>query len=148
MRYYYEMQDGQRLEFENEGGQTHIGISSSGTDQQQSQSNKFNTGEWSKPPSLFGLKNELILEIHTGNGSRFMRISGTQMQSMESKPDLGNAEALKIKESSESTRQMKPMEPMQPMKPMVVDRMNSPKRLGTNFFREDRKIHKCSCKGW
>jgi hypothetical protein len=120
MRYFYEMQNGQRLDFENEGGQTYVNATSSGSGQQQSQGHGFTTGEWSKPPSLFRLNNGLILEIHTGHGSSFVGIDGNQMQSLQNAPDLGSAELLEMKQSSDDSgpKRMKPMEPMRPMEPM------------------------------
>jgi hypothetical protein len=120
MNYFYNMVNGGRIEFRNEGNQTFVSVSSRGAGQQQSQGSGFSTGAWSKEPSLFGLQNELILEIHTQEGSRFLRVNANQIRSMDNPPELGNAKQLPLEKSSEESgmKLMKPMEPMKPMAPM------------------------------
>ena len=117
MNYLYDLENGGRVELRNEGNQTFVSVGSGGPGQQQSQGSGFTTGAWSKEPSLFRLKDELILEINTQDGSRFLSVEGSRIRSLDSQPDLGNAKSLPLKKSS-SEPAMKPMEPMKPMAPM------------------------------
>jgi len=117
MNYFYELENGRRIEFRNEGNQTFVSFGSREPGQQQSQGTGFTIGGWSKEPSLFRLQDELILEIHTNGGSRFLRVDESQIKSMNREPDLGNAKQLALEKSSEE-HGMKPMEPMKPMAPM------------------------------
>jgi hypothetical protein len=121
MNYYYDLENGRRIELRNEGNQTIVSLGSRGPGQQQSQGRGFTTGGWSKEPSLYGLQDELILEIHTNDESRFLRVDENEIRSMNREPDLGNAKQLPLSKTSEEQgmKPMKPMEPMQPMKPMA-----------------------------
>jgi hypothetical protein len=117
MNYSYELENGQHLEFRNEGNQTLVSFGNSSPGQQQSQGSGFTTGGWSKEPFLFRLQDQLILEIHTNDGNRFLRVDGNQSRSLTDQPDLSQAKQLPLKTSS-GEHGMKPMEPMKPMAPM------------------------------
>jgi len=118
MNYFYDLENGRRIEFRNEGDQTIVSLGSRSPGQQQSQGSGFTTGAWAKEPSLFRHEDELILEIHAKEGSRFLRVDGNQIRSVEGQPDMGNAERLSLEKTSEESG-MKPMAPMKPMKPMA-----------------------------
>ena len=118
MTYAYDLGNGQRLLLENDGDSTQVALSSGGSGQQQNQSTGFNTGEWSKPPELFQIHENLVLRLESKNGVKFVAVHGDQIESMRSEPDLKSAERLTLKESNENISRMKPMEPMKPMKPM------------------------------
>src|SRR3984893_6647549 len=117
MTYAYDLESGQRLIVQNDGDDTLVALSSGDEGQQQSQSTGFHTGKWSKTPELFQTRGGLVLRLETKNGMEYIRIRGSQIQSMRSEPDLENAERLKLKKSDENVA-MKPMEPMRPMEPM------------------------------
>jgi hypothetical protein len=117
MTYAYDLESGQRLIVQNDGDDTLVALSSGDEGQQQSQSTGFHTGKWSKTPELFHARGGLVLRLETKNGMEYIRIRGSQIQSMRSEPDLENAEKLKLKKSDENVA-MKPMEPMRPMEPM------------------------------
>ena len=117
MNYFYDLENGQHIEFWNEGDQTFVSFGSRSPGQQQSQARGFTTGKWSKEPSLFLHRDQLVLEIHTNEGSRFLRVDGNQVQQMDGDPDMSHAKQLQLEESSGEHR-MKPMKPMEWMKPM------------------------------
>ncbi len=117
MTYAYDLESGQRLIVQNDGDDTLVALSSGDEGQQQSQSTGFQTGKWAKTPELFQTRGGLVLRLETKNGMEYIRIRGSQIQSMRSEPDLENAEKLKLKKSDENVA-MKPMEPMRPMEPM------------------------------
>ena len=117
MTYAYDLENGQRLIVQNDGGDTIVALSSDDEGQQQSQSTGFSTGKWSKAPELFRSRGNLVLRFESKGGAKYIRVRGSQIQSMHSEPDLENAEKLKLKKSDESVA-MKPMEPMKPMAPM------------------------------
>ena len=117
MTYAYDLENGQRLIVQNDGGDTIVALSSDDEGQQQSQSTGFSTGKWSKAPELFRSRGNLVLRFESKGATKYVRVRGSQSQSMHSEPDLENAEKLKLKKSDESVA-MKPMEPMKPMKPM------------------------------
>src|ERR1700759_3993288 len=129
MTYAYDLENGQRLIVENDGESTIVALSSGDEGQQQSQSTGFTTGKWSKTPELFRSRGNLVLRVESKGGAQFIRIRGSQIQSMRSEPDLEEAGQLKLKKSNENLamKPMKPMEdinpmnpspPMEPMKPM------------------------------
>jgi hypothetical protein len=118
MTYAYDMENGQRLIVENDGDNTLVALSSGGGGQQQSQATGFDTGKWSKPPTLFRTKQGLLLRVETKSGPQFIAVRGSQIQTWRGdKPDLEEAEKLKLREAEE-TIAMEPMSPMEPMKPM------------------------------
>jgi zinc-ribbon domain len=117
MAYTYDLENGQRLIVENHGDNTLVELSSGGEGQQQSQATGFETGKWSKAPTLFRVKRGLVLRVETKSGSQFIAVRGNQIQTMRGEPDLENAEKLKLRESDE-TIAMEPMRPMESMKPM------------------------------
>ena len=109
MTYAYDLENGQRLIVQNDGGDTIVALSSDDEGQQQSQSTGFSTGKWSKAPELFRSRGNLVLRFESKGGVKYIRVRGSQIQSMHSEPDLENAEKLKLKKSDESVA-MKPME--------------------------------------
>ena len=117
MTYAYDLENGQRLIVQNDGDDTIVALSSDDEGQQQSQSTGFSTGKWSKAPELFRNRGNLVLRFESKGGAKYIRVRGSQIQSMSNEPDLENAEKLKLKKSDESVA-MKPMEPMKPMAPM------------------------------
>jgi len=143
MSYAYEMDDGRELLVENDGDRTLIALASGDEGQQQSQGNGFTTGKWAKAPTLFRLKKQLLLRIETKNGPEFIGIRGSQIQSLKSEPDLGDAEKLSLKKSSKAAamkpmapmRPMRPMEPMKPMKPMKEMRRMRPMEMQMGDMR-------------
>jgi len=114
MTYAYDLENGQRLIVQNDGDDTLVALRSDDEGQQQSQCTGFETGKWSKPPELYRASGKLVLRLETKRGAEFIRIRGSQIQLMQSEPELENAEKLKLKKSDESVA-MKPMEPMKPM---------------------------------
>ncbi|MGZ5545248.1 MAG: hypothetical protein ACXWIU_11280, partial [Limisphaerales bacterium] len=82
--------------------------------QRQNQSTGFNTGGWSKPPELFRTSKNLVLRLESKSRVEFIRVQVNQIESIQSKPDLENAEKLTLKESKENIARMKPMKPMEP----------------------------------
>jgi hypothetical protein len=118
MSYAYKMENGQQLLVDNEGDQTRVSLGQGeGGSQQQSQGNTFDTGSWSKPPTLLRAGQDLMLRVEAKNGTRFIRVRGDDIQLLNDEPDLRQAEQLDLSESDQPAG-MKPMEPMQPMKPM------------------------------
>jgi zinc-ribbon domain len=128
MTYAYDLENGQRLIVENDGDNTLVALSSGGEGQQQSQASGFETGKWSKAPTLFRVKQGLVLRVETKSGSRFIAVRGSQIQIIGGRePDLENAEELRLRESEENVamESMRPMEAMRPMesiRPMPVMR--------------------------
>jgi hypothetical protein len=118
MTYAYDLGNGQRLLVENDGNNSQVALSSGDSGQQQNQSAGFNTGEWSKPAELFRTKDGLVLRLESKSGVQFVGVHGHQIESINSEPDLKNAEKLTLKESDEKIARMKPMAPMKPMEPM------------------------------
>ena len=108
MTYAYDLESGQRLILQNDGDDTLVALSSGDEGQQQSQSSGFQTGKWAKTPELFQTRGGLVLRLETKNGMEYIRIRGSQIQSMRSEPDLENAEKSKLKKSDENVA-MKPM---------------------------------------
>ena len=139
MSYAYETENGQRLVVESNGDHTEIALSSGSEGQQQSQATGFETGKWSKPPTLYRLKRDLILRLETKDGPQFIRVRGSEIRRLQSEPDLKAAEKLRLSKSDrpsgmrpmEPMRPMKPMEPMEPMKPMEPMEM----RMGNMHMR-------------
>jgi hypothetical protein len=118
MTYAHDLGNGRRLLVQNDGDSTAVALSSGDEGQKQDQSTSFTTGEWSKPPELFRLDQELVLRVESKSGVEFISIQGSQIQSMRSEPDLKKFERQPLEESDESIQKMKPMEPMKPMAPM------------------------------
>ena len=56
MSYTYELENGQELVIENDGGETLLSLSSGSESQQQSQATGFDIGKWSKTTTLFQLR--------------------------------------------------------------------------------------------
>jgi hypothetical protein len=127
MTYTYDLDNGQRLLVENDGDSTLVALSSGDEGQQQSQSTGFDTGKWSKTPELYRSRGNLVLRFESKGGVKFLRVRGSQIQSMQSEPDLESAEKLKLKKSDETVA-MRPMEPMEPMKPMSPMKPMQPMR--------------------
>jgi hypothetical protein len=117
MGYTYELDNGQQLVVENDGGDTLVALSSGSESQQQSQATGFDTGKWTKPPALFRLKKDLVLRVETKDDAYFIRVRGNEIGRMTNEPDLENAERLRLDKSDTSVR-MRPMEPMKPLKPL------------------------------
>lgn len=123
MSYTYELENGQQLVIENDGGETLVSLSSGSESQQQSQATGFDTGKWSKTPTLFQLKEDLVLRLETEDGPQFIRVRGDSIQRMRSEPDLQAAEKLRLQKSDKAAgmtpmQPMKPLKGMEPMKPM------------------------------
>jgi hypothetical protein len=118
MTYSHDLGNGERLLVQNDGDNTQVALSSGDGGQKQNQSTGFTTGEWSKPPELFRIDDELVLRLESKNGVEFIAIQGNQIQSMRSEPDLKNGQREVLEKPDESIKKMKPMEPMKPMKPM------------------------------
>jgi hypothetical protein len=120
MNYICDLGNGRQLRLENDGNQTHLGLGSSDSGQQQSQSVGFQTGEWSSEPAVFKQGNDLIIQLHLDQGERYFRARRGAVEAIDDAPDLAKAERLSLKESSADSglKPMKPMEPMKPMKPM------------------------------
>lgn len=118
MTYSHDLGNGQRLLVQNDGDDTQVALSSGDSGQRQNQSTGFNTGGWSKPPELFRTSKNLVLRLESKSRVEFIRVQGNQIESIQSKPDLENAEKLTLKESKENIARMKPMKPMEPIKPM------------------------------
>ena len=119
MSYTYELENGHELVIENDGGETLVSLSSGSESQQQSQATGFDTGKWSKTPTLFQLKEDLVLRLETKDGPQFIRVRGHSIQSMRSEPDFQAAEKLRLKTSDKAAGMtpMKPLKGMEPMKP-------------------------------
>lgn len=121
MSYAYRMENGQQLLADDEGDQTRVSLGrGEGGSQQQSQGNTFDTGSWSKPPTLFKTGQDLILRVEAKGGTRFIRVHGDELQLLNDEPDLDQAQQLDLSESDQPAgmKPMKPMKPMEPMKPM------------------------------
>lgn len=123
MSYTYELENGQQLVIENDGGETLVSLGSGSESQQQSQATGFETGKWSNTPTLFRLKEDLVLHLETEDGPQFIRVRGGSIQRMRSEPDLQAAEKLRLKKSDQAAgmtpmQPMKPLKGMEPMKPM------------------------------
>ena len=108
MSYTYELENGHELVIENDGGETLVSLSSGSESQQQSQATGFDTGKWSKTPTLFQLKEDLVLRLETKDGPQFIR-GGDSIQRMRSEPELQAAEKLRLKKSDKAAG----MTPMQ-----------------------------------
>ena len=117
MSYTHELENGQELVLENDGEETLVSLGSGSESQQQSQATGFDTGKWSKAPTLFRLKKDLVLRLETKDGPQFIRVRGESIQRVKSEPDLETAEKLQLKKSDKSAG-MKPMQPMKPLKGM------------------------------
>jgi hypothetical protein len=131
MTYAYDLENGQRLIVENDGDNTCIALSSGGEGQQQSQATGFDTGKWSKAPTLFRTKQGLVLRVETKGGSEFFGVRGSGIQRMRGEPDLEEAGELKLTESEETLAMepMKPMEGMKSMEPMKPMRSMRPMEM-------------------
>ena len=108
---------GQQLVIENDGGETLVSLSSGRESQQQSQATGFDTGKWSKTPTLFQLKEDLVLRLETEDGPQLIRLRGDSIQRMSSEPGLQAAEKLRLK-GSDKAAGMTPMQPTEPLKGM------------------------------
>lgn len=123
--YACDLDKGQQIYIENQGPQTMIKLTSLGSGQQQSQGNSFETGNWRVPPTVFRTPNGAVLRIEAEQAQHFIQVQGNGMSSLDTAPELSDADALPLREveSSETSGQssmpdMQPMEPMQPMQPM------------------------------
>ena len=116
MKYECELAQGQHLEIANEGDQTLVSFSNRGLGQQQSQGHGFTTGKWSNDPTVFRVGKDVMVRVETSEGSRFLRVEGSQTTLLDQAPELENAERIALRELKASS--WKPMEPMKPMRPM------------------------------
>jgi zinc-ribbon domain len=128
MSYTYELENNHELVIENDGGETLVSLSSGSESQQQSQATGFDTGKWSKTPTLFQLKEDLVLRLETKDGPQFIRVRGDSIQRMRSEPELQAAEKLRLKKSDKAAgmtpmQPMKPLKGMEPMKPIAPMKM-------------------------
>lgn len=131
--YTCNLAQGQQVYIENQGSQTLITLVSSGSGQQQSQGNSFETGNWRTPPTVFRTASGVVLRIEAEQGQHFIQMQANGMIRLDAAPSLSDAEVLPLrKEETESaSRQssmpdmqpMKPMKPMKPMPPMQIDDM-------------------------
>lgn len=125
--YKCELAEGQQIYIENQGMQTAIALVSSGSDQQQSQRNSFETGTWQVPPTAFQTPSGVVLRIEA-EGQHFIQVHANRMTKLDDAPSLSNADVLPLRkvdemESRQSLPDMQPMEPMQPMPPMQMNNM-------------------------
>lgn len=116
MAYQGTLSGKQTLILENQGNQTTIRLSGGG----QQQSSSLSTGAWSGQPSVYQTDDGAVMEIKMQDASVFYSIKDGQLQSLGSKPDLGNAKAVDLKKVADGSGKsdMEPMKPMKPMKPM------------------------------
>ncbi|MEW6499127.1 MAG: zinc ribbon domain-containing protein, partial [Cyanobacteriota bacterium] len=63
MAYQCNLDAGQQIIIDNQGEQTAITLTSSGSGQQQSQRTSFTTGIWTSPPVLFRTSTGLVLQL-------------------------------------------------------------------------------------
>ncbi|MHA3769978.1 zinc ribbon domain-containing protein [Verrucomicrobiota bacterium sgz303538] len=140
MRYAAELDSGQQLVAENDGGgSTFVTLSNSCEHQQQSQRIGFETGRWSSAPTLFRLGKDYILRVNTVSGARFIIVRGNRVQSMKGAPDLQDAEEVRMREtnipemaSMEPMKPMEPIEPLEPLKPMEMQMGNMRMSMSVN----------------
>lgn len=116
----------QTISIANQGNQTVITLSSQAAGQQQSQSSRFTTGEWSAPPALFRTPTGAIAKIQA-DAVHFIQLQAGGMQILSQPPSIAAAEPISMQyhESSSLSAQppMQPMKPMQPMPPMQMGDM-------------------------
>lgn len=116
--------NGQQLLIENQEGQTHVTLHSGEPGEQQSQGNSFQTGEWSKTPTLSQTKDGFVLQIEADEKTQFFQLQNNAINHLDAAPDLDNAEDVSLEKASaddiakSKPEPMKPMAPMEPMKPM------------------------------
>lgn len=119
MAYITDLGAGQHLWIESRDRLTILTLLSASAGQQQSQRMSVETGAWAAPPQAFRTANGVVVQVETENGSRFLQVQGSQMQSLNGVPVLSEAEVLPMQETTEDPMQpMQPMEPMKPMQPM------------------------------
>ncbi|HVF84783.1 MAG TPA: hypothetical protein VM821_02290 [Abditibacteriaceae bacterium] len=114
----------QQVLVENEEGQTRITLHSGEEGKKQSQSNSFQTGEWSETPTLYKTKDGFVLQVEAAQGRFSFRLQNNAIDQLDAAPTLDDAQQMSFeKASAEDVAQsrpelMKPMKPMQPLKPM------------------------------
>ena len=86
MTYSHDLENGERLLVQNDGDNTQVALSSGGGGQKQNQSTGFSTGEWSKPPELFRIDDELVLRLESKSGVEFIAVQGNQIHRCEASP--------------------------------------------------------------
>ena len=125
MVYKCELEPGRQVFIENHDRQTMITMGSSGTGQQQSQRNSFETGQWDRPPTLFRTSDGVVLRVEAEDNQFFFHLGPGGTRTLSGAPSLRDADVLPLQRAAaeksmnmEPMAQMKPMEPMQPLKPM------------------------------
>jgi hypothetical protein len=119
MVYNCELESGRQVFIENHNRQTLITMGSSGTGQQQSQRNSFETGEWDHPPTLFKTSDGFVLRVEAEGNRFFFRLEASGTQTLSGAPSLRDADVLPLQKAAvEKSMNMEPMAPMRPMKPM------------------------------
>lgn len=120
--YVCDLDQDQQVYIENQGSRTEITLVSGGSDQQQSQGNSFETGNWHLPPTVFRTPSGVVLRIEAEQGQHFIQVQGNGMSRLDAQPALGNADVLPLRqeEARHSLPNMQPMKPMKPMPPMQM----------------------------
>lgn len=124
MNYKADLDNGQQVLLENKDGQTNITLHSGGDGSQQSQGDSFQTGEWSKTPTLSQTKDGFVLQIEANGKSHYFQLQNNAIDQLDNAPSLDGAENVSLEKASDEEiakskpEPMKPMTPMKPMKPM------------------------------
>lgn len=87
MAYQGKLQSGQTIILENQGDQTVIRLSGGG----QHQSSSVSTSTWKGQPKVYQTEDGAVVEIKTQDASVFYSIKGGQLQSLNKKPNVDDA---------------------------------------------------------
>lgn len=133
MTYRGSLESGEKIAVENDGEQTQIMVASDSSGQQQSQSTRFTTGVWTKPPTVLKVKGGAVLEVRSNRGEFHFQITGGAIRALREVPRLQHALPRKkskadVEPAMRPLPPMKPMRPMEPMKPLAPMEPMSPMR--------------------
>lgn len=123
MAYTSNLTTGEQLQIENQGTQTVIILSKGGLNQQQSQGNSFQTGDWLQPPTLFRTSTAVVLRIEATGGQFFIQLHSGSISLLSNAPSLIGADILPLQQVAAAGSSMNEMPPMQPMEPMQMGNM-------------------------
>jgi zinc-ribbon domain len=158
MSYTYELENGQQLVIENDGGETLVSLSSGSESQQQSQATGFDTGKWSKTPALFQLRkiwccawrlktarSLFAWKQHPKHEERAGPSSSREAAAQEIGQSCRNDadEAIKRHVADETMKPLEPMKPMRPMKMRMGDTQMSIGRGAAEGESEQRFCPNC-----
>ena len=130
---YVHTLDGERqVRIENQGRLTVVTLHTEGPGQRQSQSQGFETGNWTAPPGLFRTPDGLLARIELAGGPRWIQVKGSGITLLPGTSAPAKGEPLPLdRQSPEADPGFVPMEPLPGMPPLPPMEM----RMGSMEMR-------------